>query len=651
MLSKLDFFICKLMSRLSKKNIDISTRRGFWFGALAVGTPILAVVILLIQGLFPAFLAEFNAKYPQWEIPVNQASYYVSYEDLGDDKLQESEQILWSKKQLRQMLIHSNNLESLQDKTYWIGVEVPGEDVQKALNKKAYHFLIGNFYSTQWEVYIDSTLILQGGREHMRRMVFLNLEKILEQKTKGFKLAVRIKNDMQEFYPDTLHLGGFGTDKEYADYQNNIEFEYYISISAALGFNFALGIFFLALWLCGVRKQELAAFAAFGLLQAYLQGSSLAFVPDYLGFLKWYKLSFVCTCYEVLVILWLGVSISRIRSKAALWFFIIAFALPWAIFLTDFSSNQVFSYIWKISRYTPYTYLIAAFICFSQARLVSSHHRRELVDSERVLKLHLSWISLFTIGAVIWHANANYQDHRIVASFLLLALAAVVVHDYRKQELFIRKAPLSKYHQRAKLPEKVSCVMATIDLKSSESLYSYGSTHGVGGAYVVEIISKFYALITERGGEVIQTEGDSITFFFDLEEFKNSFDLIIKSIRDLDTQLKAHLLENSSKLGKDFPNHLRIRAAIDAGAIKPSWQHFEGRDVPSWEQTSDSNIFVDVARLLEAESKVGDKTKSSMIIKNLPDTTFQLKDLAVIVTSVVIKHGRSLDVKIASLES
>lgn len=654
MLSKLDLLICKLTSWLSKKNIDISTRRGFWFGAIAIGTPLFAVTVLLTNGFFPPTIEEFKSKYPEWVVPVNQASYVVSYEDFGDDKLKESEQLLWSKKQPREMLVHSNNLDNLQGKTYWIGVEVPAELVKKAREQKAFHFLIGSIFSTKWEMYIDSTLVKSGGRENMRRMVFLNLEKLLDQKANGFKLAIRIKNDMEEFYPDTLHFGGFGTDQQHADYLNNLEFEYLISTSMAFGFNFALGIFFLALWLCGVRKQELAAFAAFGLLQAYLQGSSLSFVPDYVGFLKWYKLSFVCTCYEALVILWLGFSISRIRSKATLLSFMVLFLLPWGILLTDLTSNQVFAYIWQMSRYTPYTYWIAALICFSQARLVSSQHRQELVDSERVLKLHLSWVSLFIIGSIVLYGNANYQDYRIIASFLLLALAAVVVHDYRKQELFIRKAPLSKYHQRAKLPEKVSCVMATIDLKSSESLYAFGSANGAGGAYVVEIISKFYTLITERGGEVIQTEGDSITFFFDLEEFKNSFELIIKSIRDLDAQLKAHLIENRSRLGDTFPNNLRIRAAIDAGAIKPSWQHFEGRDVPSWEQTSDSNIFVDVARLLEAESKVGDKLKSSMIVKNVPNAkdgaAFQLKDLSVITTSVVIKHGRSLDVKIASFE-
>lgn len=656
MLKTIDTYIRQFSSWLSGKNMDISNRRGFWLTVLAVGMPTVLVTLLLLIGFFPPVLKEFFRESPRdFSVKYYQDSYITSYDDFGDTEIKKSMEQLWEKKNYREMLAHSSKLDTMHGKTYWIGLDISAASAAEALQKQAFYFYIGYLYSNKWEVFIDDKIILTGGKEHIRKPVVLQLNSILREKKDGFKISIRIKHDMQEFYPDILFFTGFANELQNISLTNAENYDLLVTNSMAFGLNFALGLFFLALWLCGVRKQELAAFAAFGLLQAYVQGAKLPLIPEYVGFLNMHRLNFISTFYEALTILWLGLSISRIRSFTVLTGLFVLLIAPWSIFLTQATANEIFYYIWKMSRWsTPFSYWIAAFICFSQARLVSVQHRLDLVDSERVLKLHLSWIALAVMGFLVWHGNAFYLDFRIYNSFLLLALSAVVVHDYRKQELFIRKAPLSKYHQRAKLPEKVPCVLATIDLKSSESLYAFGSASGVGGEYVVEIISKFYRTITDKGGEVIQTEGDSITFFFDLEEFKNSFSMIISAVRELDQQLKKHIQLSKLKLGNNYPDQIRIRAAVDAGAIKPCWQHFEGRDVPSWEQTSNSNIFVDVARLLEAESKVGNKSKSSLIIKNNAESqsseNFELKDLNVISTSVTIKHGRNLDVKIASLD-
>jgi hypothetical protein len=160
-------------------------------------------------------------------------------------------------------------------------------------------------------------------------------------------------------------------------------------------------------------------------------------------------------------------------------------------------------------------------------------------------------------------------------------------------------------------------------------------------------------VITESGGEVIQTEGDSITFFFDqLEADGSALSKTIASVRELDMRLRSHLSDHDhdAKDSPKLPGDIRLRAALDIGTIRPVWQRFEGRDVPSWEQTADSNVFVDIARLMEAEAKVGNQAESALIFKH--ELSKELSGTFGNFTAyplVEIKHGRKLNVAISSL--
>lgn len=74
--------------------------------------------------------------------------------------------------------------------------------------------------------------------------------------------------------------------------------------------------------------------------------------------------------------------------------------------------------------------------------------------------------------------------------------------------------------------------------------------------------------------------------------------------------------------------------------------------MPGWEQAQNSTIFVDLARLMEAESKVGMKAESSIICS---ETLFLLGGVPAILSenpfkaNVEIKHGRRVDVSIVTL--
>lgn len=605
----------------------------------AIGMPVAFTMLILAISVLPHLFEEASRIDSRpFSLNLSDDQWVVSYED--------SEEALWRNGLKRDMYPHSQELDRRHGQVYWLGVTIAPEQLVLAKRLEANQFFVG-YIAGSWEVFLNGERVKTGGRADVRRPVVVQVPALSDLQT--LKLAVRIKHDAFAMYPDTLFYNGLATESQVETHRRWQDFLSLITNSMAFGTNLALGLFFLALWLCGVRKQELAAFAAFGLLHAAIQAGKMPLIQDYLGEQQAFRFNLITTIYESVLILWLGLALARIRSPRVIAIIIFALVAPWLIFLTSYTPNQIFHVIYFLKIWvSPYTYFAAAFVCFAQARLVSGHHRKELVDPGRILKLHLSWIALVVMGALEVYGNEIFFDARILNTALLMGLAAAVVHDYRRQELFVRRAPLSKYHQRAVPPIKVSCVLATIDLKRSESLYRFGSLHGVGGAYVAEIISNFYRGIVDNGGEVIQTEGDSITFFFDRDETPDTVAQTVSSIRQLDRGLELHAREWRSKTSAEFPQDIRVRAAIGVGAIRPTWQRFEGRDVPSWEQTDGSSVFVDLARLLEAESKIGNKSESAIIVQSELSKE-ALGSSSINRATVEIKHERKIDVSIASL--
>lgn len=631
--------------------------------ALAIGFPAFISLAALLMAITPTFVREAETIAPaDFAVRFHYSTWRVLYSDRREDLL--------TKGSMRDGFAHALELDKRHGDIYWVGLKVTREMLDEALRAKADHLMSGYIYGT-YEAYIDGEKVMSGSAKDQRRPLVVQLSEEMMKRPDGFIFAVRVRHDMQEPFPDTLYFVGLATRDQIETHRRWSDFKFNITPSIAMGTNLAFGLFFLALWICGVRKQELAAFAAFGILQAVIQATNIPIVFEFMGSQNWHRLNFVTTCYETLFVLWLGLALARIRSRAVLIFSVLMITLPWLIFLTDYTAMQVYTVVLRLWRYgSTSSYFVAALLCFSQARLVAHQHRRDLVDSARELKLNLSWVALVLMGLICIWSYFHYFDARIFNAVLLGGLAAVVVHDYARQDQYVRRAPLSKYHQRANLPDRVPCVLATIDLKRSEKLYRFGAERGLGGALVVEIISNFYKLITERGGEVIQTEGDSITFFFAEDEVSDgprdagasssassqtsALEKAVASLGDLDLVLRKNLLENSSGEHVGYPTDVRIRAALDVGAIRPVWQRFEGRDVPGWEQAQNSTIFVDLARLMEAEAKVGEKAESSIVCSEnlalLPGAPALLKANAV-KANVEIKHGRRVDVSIVALNS
>lgn len=633
----------------------LSSRDKAWviFGIFAIGLPAVVSIAIFAFGITPSF----------WQESRSVQSQDFSYRLRGEDWIVlfgDSYEQLWEKKQPRDLSTHGQVLDQRHGEFYWIGIHIQPEWLRQAKAEGADQLMSGYIYGT-YEAYIDDRLVKTGGAGETRRPVVIELTDEMLNRPQGFRYSLRIRHDLNEPYPDTLHFIGLATKAQIELHRRWSDFYFNTLPSVAMGSNLAFGLFFFALWICGIRKQELAAFAAFGVLHAVIQATNVPLLFELIGMHNWHRLNFVTATYETLFVWWLALSLARVRSRSVLVIGAGLLLAPWWIFFSDLSSMQIYMHslgLWKFGTNTAY--FIGAFICLSQARLVAVQHRRELVDPAREIKLLLASLSFFAMGCATLWGYFIYFDARIFNALFLGVLAAAVVHDYRRQELFVRRAPLSKYHQRADLPESVPAVLGTVDLKRSEGLYRFGAERGLGGRLVAEIISRFYKEIAERGGEVIQTEGDSITFFFDQSENHHALSSALNSIQALNEDLKRHLKQAQEREEPGFPMDLRLRAAVDVGAIRPVWQRFEGRDVPAWEQARNSTVFLDLARLMEAEGKLGNP-ESSIVCRQMilasEQAPLNQKALPEFLKSgrtdltVEIKHGRKMDVALIPLVS
>lgn len=631
---------------LFAKKTSSGTYLSGWVQAIVYGFPAIILTAIMMLLVAPQLSQEaLNMEANPLTFNISNQLWFVSLDkDTNIDNF-------WNKAIVRDKSQHHQYLDKHHNSYFWLGLKITPEMKDRIIKKNAYQFLVGQIFGT-FQTYVDGELVKQGGFQTARDSVIIDFRYLLNSKNlkDNTDVLFKIKHDMREPFPDMLHISGFATDAQISSYNRWLMYDYGIANSIALGFGFCLGFFFLALWLCSVRKQEVAAFSAFGMLHAVIQAGYLPPVWDRMGADVWHRLNFVTTCYESLFILWLGFALARIRNRNLLVAFVLFLLLPWGIYFTNLTPYEIYHIVlnlWALG--TTYSYFIVAILCFSQARLVKIEHQHMLNDALRVKKLYISTFALSIMGVVQYHAVQTGADARIYNIFLLTILAAFVVHDYRRQDVFLKKSPLSKYHQRATLPEQVDCVMATIDLKKSELLYNFGSHQGVGASYVVDIISRFFHHIIDKGGEVIQTEGDAITFFFEKKTSEDTFKKMIDVLNDINHSLEAYISEKTKQFAQsaNFPDKIRIRAAIEEGSIRPVWQNLEGTSKPSWEQTGTSKIFVSLARLLEAESKSFLAVQSTIIYDNelnknkYAENTFD--------TQVEIKHGRTVSVSIVPL--
>ena len=657
----------------SKSPMKLSIKQHFAFAI-----PLLIMTIIMVWIILPQYLNELS------DLPASgvrfpfNSDWRVHYDDPRSNTLLDcvsdpicignpTNNFLFEKGALRDNPEHHQILSDLRGKTFWIGTKIKKEIVENAKREGLHVIMVGFLWST-YELRWNGKIIKTGNWKSGRDLITIALSEAEMVTDQDSIMTIRMVNDSEHGFPDHINWKsglGFATADQIKIYERFMEFYNRVLNSISMGFNLALSLLFFAFWLCNPKKQELILFSAYGLLYSFTESIRTPLVWHHLGesFLK--NLYFVTTIYEPLFILLLAFSITRLRSKFVFAFSFTALVFPWCIFFTNFPSMKIFIFSNNFSHFfSPLCYISATLLCFSQARLVSQISFSEIQDPGRVYKLHAAAVLIALICII--HASGVYgfSDLRVYNSFALIGLATTIVADYRRQELLIRRSPISKYHLKSTLPEKINCVMTSVDLKKSEDLYRLGLEFGQGSLYVQEVMSRFYKEILTDGGEIVQSEGDSLIYFFDEDESTSGASPIKKAIDSVERLNKILLTMANEDFGiqkqseihakrlKTALQNLRLRAAISDGQLKPTFQRCDGRDIPIWSQIGEKNIFVEVARLLEVESSIGTPMESVVLFKedvvknNYNQHNLNWKARGVRLSA---KHGREIHVAAASL--
>ncbi|HTL13245.1 MAG TPA: hypothetical protein VL588_12195, partial [Bdellovibrionota bacterium] len=270
----------------------------------------------------------------------------------------------------------------------------------------------------------------------------------------------------------------------------------------------------------------------------------------------------------------------------------------------------------------PLLYALGAAACAQQALYLSKGRKFGMWVPVRVRRLTLFTTGLMAISVLYLlqsHGLLPFQVKVLVSRFahfgLVLFLGGIALAEWREQKRLAEHIPVSPYHRRPVLPDRVSGAVLVADLKSSETLFRVSALRGDAGALVESCLSHMWSSVASMGGVVLQTEGDQIRVFFDRAICRDpaatalaAVDLMASNLAELE-----HRFHDQGVLPDDGYK-LEFRAGVALGDIKPVWHEMEGLRLAAWAEAGSTNAFVESARMLELGRSVPGAENGSVAV-------------------------------------
>lgn len=390
---------------------------------------------------------------------------------------------------------------------------------------------------------------------------------------------------------------------------------------------FVLSGFFFLLWVASPRNREyvhLSAFAIVCSIPNLLFADIFSFRLSPATSMNLYLMIIFCKTISGMN---LGFSFSRTRTSLVFWL-TVSLLISGAL-LVAVAPQTVLSGLRKPlnQHLISLGYAIGAFSCFLQAMSLSLREKQGFSFQFRKEKLLQFSFILFALAGMQFLQYGSFFSSVEIDIFwdvpevaLAVFLGFIALSDYRTQYEMVEKTPLSVYHKRPSLPESVSGLLVMLDLKNSEQIFR-STLDGNTPFQMPAIISMIWSAIAESGGVVIKAEGDEVIAFFDDEKHPNPLRSALEASDRCYLRLQQVAKENDASANAT----ICFRMGMAAGRIRPIWVG-QGRDrLPAWTQTEDSMVFVDCARIMEAERELQ---------KTLPENS----SLVVIANELLQKH-------------
>ncbi|MGZ3691182.1 MAG: hypothetical protein ACXVAX_06750 [Pseudobdellovibrio sp.] len=503
-------------------------------------------------------------------------------------------------------------LKSGKVKKVWLKLSVPAEKIKKANELEAFYYRIG-FLIGDVRIWVDDDQLVSIPSHYTGSLeLALPIYKMNQGQAMSLIISIVPREGARNLVPLTL-----GIDSGFVAYQTGaafMRFNHFINRSRPMALFFVYSLFsliFFVLWNSNRVQREylhLAVFALTNSLPPIL--FSDAFTTGRLHDTSAYIVYLSLVIAQAGAALSLGLSFARSQSKRvtqSIWGFVglgilVVLLLPQEIrSVIRQPLNQVLM---------PFSFAVGALACFAQMSFLKSSESG-LSQPRRVKRLKSFGFILALLCVLYYvefHSDLDYVTKQLLFDFpalsLIVFLGYIALVDYRHQSQLIKRIPLSEYHRRTQLPERIRGAVVILDLKNSEKYFSYAKQMIGFESVMPTVLSHIWSGINKSGGTILKAEGDEVVAFFESHEHANPVLSALTAMDQIAVQLKNYSEEIQCQY-EGFDNQsLHFRAAVALGEIRPIWIEGASGRLPAWVQVGSSMVFVEASRLLEIEKQV-----------------------------------------------
>jgi class 3 adenylate cyclase len=570
---------------------------------------------------------------------------------------------LWTSAFRRDDQDHVARASEVAGKAFWIGAVVSVEQLASARLLGANHLVLGYLNGT-WELWIDGVQHAVGTTATQAPIV-VALPQARLAEARPLAVAFRVRAEAGGRYPVLLNLDRAEglTTSDGADAYRRVEwFETQVRPWMFVAIYATFGWLVLFVWLQNRVRQEYFYMGVYALFHSLVQCVRSDATYAGMSSVTWDALQVPLVAWEGGAALFLGLALARTR-RAAFTFGIPVVAIfpialtPWVrdgVAATELAAALT-------AWFVPVCYGLGAAACGLQAWYVASGSEASRTIRRRAVRLAGFASGLALLGVTYRVQAASVSDtfayvewHRFLNLAVVIAFFWLAIRDFREIDLLAQNSPVSPFHRKAILPDRVAGVLAILDLKNSEGLFAQGAQQGRAEQIVLACLSHMWTVMTRAGGVVLQSDGDSLIAFFEAHpgaepgaELMRAASALAATASELES-LSHQLVERQVLPVELTP--VRFRAALAEGEIRPIWQEVDGARYPSWTSAGPKNVFLEAARLAELERQIpAARERSSVVLRRelasrLPGNERQR--LAWIARAAVLrdKHGNEHEV-------
>ncbi len=522
---------------------------------------------------------------------------------------------LWQSPHLRTDADKSALVNKRVGKEFWMGAEIPVSVLAEAHRLQANRLILGWINAT-YRIWLDGRYLTGTDGWHEAEPITLMLPMARLGEPRPLRLAIQIIHDTGRDDPDFFNkrLGGegFATTLRLNDFKA-VSGMYTrgrpFSLFLAYGL---LGVAFFVFWLPARTKSEYFYIALHALTAAFVNLQTMdlywsAVSPALNGFTK-VTLEFYLPAFGM----FLGFAFGRSRRAFFRIGIPIALLAP-VLAITAAPDPESMQLMQNVIRgyLTPAGYAIGALACLIQ-RFNSS------VLSNAALQVRRQRLGLFGVGlgglallyAVAYHTHwtgSLLAWLGIEHLGILLYFGVIALREYREQATRAQRTPVSEYHRREVLPERLSGALLVADFKAPPGSHLRQRTSQNENATTVWR-SHFFISIMKAGGVVVHHKGEELIAFFDTDRCSSPVRTALAVLEEVEAASKLMDIEFSRSR-----QAFCFRASIVRGDIKPIWETLGDQREPYWEEAGDTTPFVESSRLLELEREALSQEQSDSL--------------------------------------